>query len=102
MKVKFRQSGGFGGLVRGCEVDTQSLAAPLAKKLESLVQPLLERKTPKSAAPPPGSADLTNYEIEIEAGGKPLRIVADDLSIPPAVEPLLDYLRKQAKPEKLK
>ena len=38
MKITFRQSGGYAGLIMGSEIDTDSLAAEEAAKLQSLVE----------------------------------------------------------------
>ena len=38
MKISFVQSGGFSGLLRGCELDTAVLAADTAQELEYLTE----------------------------------------------------------------
>src|SRR5262249_6072335 len=66
MIVRFTQSGGYAGLLKGCELDTKSLSPTEAKTLEDLVQ--------ASALPASGeflsksSRDLRQYEISIEDG----------------------------------
>jgi hypothetical protein len=38
MKVWFEESGGYAGLLRGCEIDTSALPPEKAKELEQLVK----------------------------------------------------------------
>lgn len=105
MKVRFRQSGGFVGALRGCEVETSSLEAGEARELERLVKSAgLEAGSavPASTAAAGGSAgarDLRRYEIEVEGPGGPVRVVLDDRTVPPAAAPLLAYLKGRARPE---
>ena len=96
MKVRFTQSGGFAGLVKGCEVDTTTLSPQNAKELEQLVK----------AAAISGSGeflsrsgrDLQQYEITIEDGNRKASVIFDDQSVPQSVKPLVGYLKKCSKP----
>lgn len=96
MKVKFSQSGGFAGLSRGCDLDTDSLPSDEAATLQSLVQEsgILQAKSGRS----PNARDLFNYEITVETSQGVHNVSFDDLSMPEGVEPLLEYLQNQAKP----
>ncbi len=97
MKVRFTQSGGFAGLVKGCEIDTATLSPENAKELEQLVKAagisssgeLLSRS----------GRDLQQYEIIIEDGTKKASVLFDDQSVPQSVKPLIGYLKKCAKPK---
>ena len=51
-----------------------------------------------SSALTPRARDVFLYEITVERGGLVHRVSFDDLSIPPSVEPLLEYLRSKARP----
>jgi len=98
MIVRFVQSGGFAGLVKGCELDTRSLPQEKAKELEAMIE--------SSSISTPGkflshsSRDLNQYEITIKAGTSTISAVFDDETIPGSAKPLIGYLKKCAKPEK--
>jgi len=96
MKVRFVQSGGYAGLLKGCELDTKTLAPEVAKELEQLVK--------ASALPASGeflsssSRDLHQYELSVEDGPSKISLVFDDENIPQSAKPLIGYLKKCAKP----
>jgi len=99
MKVKFQQSGGFAGLIRGCELDTDDLSADEARTLQSLVeQSNLEGI---KGGQTPGARDLMTYEITVETGEGVHHVSFDDMSMPESVEPLLEFLESRAKPQPL-
>jgi hypothetical protein len=95
MKVRFRQTGGFGGLVLGCDLDTSTLPPAEAQELARLVkQASLEKiQTRRSEK----ARDLQNYEIAVEGDGMTAKATFDDMSIEASVEPLLDFLRDRAR-----
>ncbi len=96
MVVRFTQSGGYAGLLKGCELDTKALPPEEAKKLQDLVA--------ASALPSSGeflsnsSRDLRQYEISIEDGKHRTSIVFDEESLPQSAKPLISYLTKCSKP----
>lgn len=96
MKIKFRQSGGFAGLLSGCDLDTASMPPAEASQLESLVREsqILQLKSAGDTQ----ARDQFNYQIAIETSEGSHQVLLDDSTLPARVEPLLDYLRKQAKP----
>ena len=96
MKVKFGQSGGYAGLRRGCELDTDSLPADEAATLQSLVEQsgILQAKSGRT----PTARDLFNYDITIETSQGSHHVSFDDMTMPESVDPLLEYLQDRAKP----
>jgi len=96
MKIKFRQSGGYAGLLLGCDLDTKSLSSDEATQLESLVNNsgILQANSSRSD----NTADLISYEMTIETQAGTHQVRFDDLTLPESVLPLLDYLQSQAKP----
>ncbi len=96
MKVKFSQSGGYAGLRRGCELDTDSLPADEAAKLQSLVEQsgILQAESRHA----PHARDLFNYNITVETDEGAPTVSFDDLSLPENAQPLLEYLQSCAKP----
>jgi hypothetical protein len=94
MKVRYRQSGGFAGLVLGCELDTEKLPAGEAEEVARLVkQAALDKVGVKKS---PRGRDLTNYEITVEDRGRAIKASFDDMTIPTTVQSLLDFLRSRA------
>jgi hypothetical protein len=98
MKIRFVQSGGFVGLIRECEINTQDLPPAEAQHVRDLVL--------KSGIPPEGefvlrkpeARDVQVYSITLEGDGYRVRAVYDQLSVPPEARPLVAYLMSQAKP----
>ena len=100
MRVRFQQSGGYAGLIRGCEFDTESLPPEEARVLRSLVeksnikgnQRFITRDAP----------DLRTYSITVEKNEESNSISFDDMTVPKDVEELLSFLESRAKPQKPK
>ncbi len=98
MKITFRQSGGYAGLIMGCEIDTASMKQTDAELLQSLVERsgILELQEKERRAPK--GRDLLHYEIHVETGKDVYEISFDDMSIPDNVIPLLEYLKERSGP----
>jgi hypothetical protein len=95
MKVRFRQTGGFGGLVLGSDLDTSTLPPAEAQELTRLVK---QANLEKIHARPSGKArDLQNYEVAVEGDGITAKATFDDMSVDANVEPLLEFLRRRAR-----
>ena len=97
MKVRFTQSGGFAGLVKGCEIDTKALSPENAKELEQLVKAAALSASGEFLSR--SGRDLQQYEVAIEDGSKKTSVIFDDQSIPQSAKPLIAYLKKCAKPK---
>lgn len=100
MKIRFRQSGGYAGLIRGCEVDIESLSPEALKALESLAEKSKIRGMEDYRNP--RARDLRIYEIEVEIGKEIKRITFDEMSIPDDLKNLFELLKRKAKPQPLK
>ena len=100
MKVRFLQSGGFAGLIRGCEVSTADLPNREQKELERLCAAAgLERIGPSRAK----GADRQQYEITVEQDdGSLVEVRLDDSALTDEVAPLIAYLRVRSKPVPIK
>jgi hypothetical protein len=94
MKVKFRQSGGYAGLLRGADLDTAELPAGERQRIEAMIEALPETKGARASR----GADLTGYEIEIETPQGTRALSFDDLSVPEGMKKLLEMLQKKAGP----
>ena len=99
MKLQFLQSGGFAGLVKGSDFDTQALAPEQAKEIEHLVR---ECGIAASGEFLSNTArDLHQYEISIEDGDRKVSVTFDDANIPQNARALLGFLKKHARPKAL-
>jgi hypothetical protein len=96
LRIRYVQSGGFAGLVRGCTIDAEALAPAAAKVLERLVEaaPLAELKTARSQ----GVADLLLHDFAIETDAGTLNLSFDDLTLPGPLKPLAAFLARRSKP----
>ena len=96
MKIRFRQSGGFAGLVRGAELDTAALSGPEAAELERLVAAMRLPSTKRTAA---RGADRQHYEIVVEREGAPkVEARFGDDALSDELAALVAFLRARARP----
>jgi Emfourin len=94
MKIRFRQTGGFGGLVLGCDLNTSTLPPAEAQELTRLInQADLEKIHARRSEK---ARDLQNYEIAVE-NEITAKASFDDMSVPANIKPLLDFLRQRAR-----
>jgi len=96
-KVRFRQSGGFAGLVRGCDVEAKTLDAADLRALEQHAQGAPGGTAPARA---PAARDAVTYQIAIETATGTKELDFDELNVPPGLAPLLARLSKQCRPMK--
>ena len=96
LKIRYAQSGGFAGLIRGCTLDAAALAPAAAAVLKRLVKaaPLATLKT----ATTQGAADLLLHDFAIETDAGTLHLSFDDLTLPKALKPLVAFLARRIKP----
>lgn len=96
IKIRYVQSGGFAGLIRGCSIDAAALAPASAAVLKRLVKaaPLATLKTARSQ----GAADLLLHNFAIETDAGTLHLSFDDLTLPRALKPLVAFLARRLKP----
>ena len=100
-RVRFRQSGGFAGLVRACDLTPDSLDAHSREELERLVAAsgLAARDIAASSSPhSKTSRDVTQYDIEIELPAGRRRATLTDHDLDGPAGPLIAFLQKRARP----
>ena len=96
LKITFRESGGFAGLVRGCELDSSSLPPAAAAALDAL---LAGAQAPSRASR--GARDLVTYEITVGAGKGARTVALGETNVPEAVRPLIAHLCSRSGPRPL-
>lgn len=99
-RIRFRQSGGFGGLLRGCDIDVEALAPKQRAEVDRLVT--ASGLTGGAVAKrPPMARDLTQFEITIESASGTTQATLTDLDLDGKTEPLVTFLQKRAGPVRL-
>jgi hypothetical protein len=97
MRVKFVQSGGVVGAMRGCDLDSARLAPSDARELESLVHSSGLAESGEFLTP--AARDLRQYEIQIANDSVNISVTFDDETLPEHARPLVSFLRRNAKPQ---
>ncbi|MDJ0599394.1 MAG: hypothetical protein QNJ37_11200 [Crocosphaera sp.] len=99
MKITFRQSGGFAGLIRGCTIDTANLSESEAAQLESLIKQsnILEATSQLTSQ----ARDLGQYQVIVETEKGTVQVSFDDMTVPETAQTLLQYLQELSKPQPL-
>ena len=97
MRIRFTQSGGFAGVVKGCSVDTAALSEADRRAVESLVADSGLAGSIESIAD--AGRDRRHYAITIEGLPATLALVCDDAGLPAAARPLVAFLAARARPE---
>lgn len=97
MKIRLRQSGGFAGLVRGCDVDTTLVEPKAAKDIEAaaarcLISPGLSKAV---------AADVFVYEIRVAEDNQDRLLKCDDGTMTAELHQLIEQLSKYVKPVRL-
>jgi hypothetical protein len=97
MKVDYELTGGVTGMNRSVIVNTDSLPPNEAHQLKMLVSNSNFFDIPSKLPSPPGARDLLNHTITIEVGEeKSHTIQTNDITMPPELRPLVEYLTEKA------
>lgn len=98
MQIDFRQTGGFGGLTKIAHLDTDQLPPQEADYVASLVADadFFHRLEPEGQTQP----DRENYTVRVQAAMGDRTLHCGPGNLPAALQPLIQYLVKQAKYEK--
>ncbi len=91
-KIRFRQSGGFAGLMRGVEVPASELSATELRTLEHYAS---ERAAPARSSK---GRDLFTYELDLDTDDGPVRLEFDESSVPDQLSGLVSSLAKRSGP----
>ncbi len=94
-RLEFRKTGGFMGILKGCDLDLLNLPAAERSKVEALVQSSnllsLSSHTERRAR------DVYYYHITATTSdGKEHGCKFDDVTLPPALRPLVQLLEARS------
>lgn len=97
MKIEFRQSGGFAGIIRPpTTIDTATLPDAEADHLHGLVTAADFFQLP-ATIPAPARRDGFSYVVTVDKDGQSHTVHTQEGSGPPALDRLLEHLRRAAK-----
>jgi len=108
MRIEFEFSGGYGGLFAarplGYRAETDELPDEERDKLLALVRDsgVLELKPARDAGGAGPQRDVFTYRLMIGEGAAAKTFAFDDASAPPAVRPLLSFLRELAMEQRMR
>jgi hypothetical protein len=97
VRVRFVQSGGIIGAMRGCDLDTASLPPADARELESLVD--VSGIVTSGRFLSRDGHDLRTYEITVDRAGDAVAATYDDGTLPDLARPLVGFLRSRSAPK---
>lgn len=95
MKVRFRQTGGLGGLVFGCDLDTATMSQSETETLLLLIQQAKLHEI--GVRSDKRGRDLLSFEIRLEEKGRKVKASFDTMTTPPHAESLLRFLTERAR-----
>jgi len=94
--VRFRQSGGFAGQLRGCELDAAELGEDVTRELSRLVaRSGFDRSFQRRD---PGARDAEVYELLIEQGSGQVHVQLDEPSLTEESAALIEFLQERSGP----
>jgi len=99
MKIKYIQTGGFAGLTKIAEIDTDKLSANEAEVYKKFIKESDFFNIP-SIDDSRSLPDVENIIIKVEDEGKSHSVRFNILNIPNKLKPLVDNLQKLAKIKK--
>lgn len=94
MKIKIEQSGGFTGIPKSVEIDTNNLPSDIANAVRTIVNKKRSNTTNISA--PRGAADYLNYKITIEDGKKNKVIEYNQFNADEELRSLISFVKKNS------
>lgn len=96
MLIRFTQSGGFTGTVRGCRIDSADLEDEDRERLETLVEAAGWTESWQAFSE---GRDRWQYDIVIDRDAHAVHVVCDDSCVPAPARPLVAYLKDNARPQ---
>lgn len=99
VKIRFRYSGDFTGLIREAAIDLDQLPQATAEHFSEIA--LFIQKSGNASAPAGAARDAGQYEIDVVDGKRSMSVGYPPMSIPEQVVPLIQYMKRIAKPIKL-
>jgi hypothetical protein len=99
VKITFRQSGGFAGLIQGCELESDDLSPDERARLLQLVD-ACERATRSAPQAPSRARDAMTYRLNVDRPKAGALRLAFDETTSPECDRLVEFLQKYVGPRK--
>lgn len=100
MRIEFEMSGGYGGLFAkqplALRLSADDLPEPARRALTDLVAASGLWEAAAAGPRPPGRPDVLHYALAITREGRTRRFEFDDVSLPAAARPLVQFLQARA------
>jgi hypothetical protein len=99
MRIEFEMSGGYGGLFAKQPLALRVSADDLPEEARRELTDLVAASGLWEAEPgpkPPGRPDVLHYALAITREGRTRRFEFDDVSLPAAARPLVQFLQARA------
>ena len=93
MKISYRRTGGFAGMVMTFDIDTNILPAEETEEFEELVDSADFFDLPEEIPSTAPYADQFQYELTVETGRREHTITVGDSAVPEELWPLLNKIR---------
>lgn len=93
MKISYRRTGGFAGMVMKYEVDTDSLPQDEAQEIAQLVDSAGFFDLPSDIKSTGVGADQFEYRLTVETEGQQHTVEVGEAAVPDDLWPLLNKLR---------
>jgi len=93
MRALIEITGGFGGLTTKKTIDSEKLIAEQANRIRQLVDASDFFNLPPTIAYSGQARDFFQYKLTVESEGKKHTVVVDEPAAPPALKPLIQFLR---------
>jgi hypothetical protein len=100
MQIEFVRTGGFAGLRLAGSFDTDKLRQDQSTMLDKLINDSGFFNLPEKIKPTSPGPDQFEYRVVISSSGQTHAVSVDELVIPNALRPLLDYLMTLASSSK--
>jgi hypothetical protein len=99
MKIHFERSGGFAGISTDITVDYNSLSFDERGAIKNMVDNANFFDLPQETPLPKRGADYFKYKItvEMDENNKSHTIKTNDITMPPSLRPLVNYLQNKLK-----
>ena len=96
MTISFERSGGFTGVPLKYSVNSDDLSESDRNELEQLVNAADFFELPEQIKAPPGAADVFQFDITLNDGGREHKVEVDQTVVPEKLNPLLKWLTARA------
>ena len=93
MKISYRRTGGFAGMVMSFDIDTRVLSPEETEEFEELINTADFFALPEEIPSPAPFADQFQYELTVERERREHTVYVGDSAVPEELWPLLNKIR---------